>query len=60
MKTKVDEDEEEGGTLACISKASKHHPFKICGVIKGKKVRALVDSGVTHNFIDENLVAKLD
>lgn len=58
-RIRYEEENEEGGTLVSISKASKHHPFIIRGIIKGKKVTTLVDSGATHNFIDENLAAKL-
>lgn len=36
---------EEHGTIAAISKASKHHPFRIRSILKGQKVIALVHSG---------------
>ena len=36
-KKKLEEDKEDSGTLAYISKETKHQPFKIKGVIKGKK-----------------------
>ena len=33
-------------------------PFRLKGFLKGQRLVCLVDSGVTHNFIDEGLVRR--
>lgn len=43
-------------TLATITQASKHCPFRIKSTIRGRKIVTLVDSGVSHNFIDKRIV----
>jgi len=48
-----------GGTLATLPRAPRYHPFRVCGVLQGHKVTILIDSGATHNFIDEGLVTRM-
>jgi hypothetical protein len=49
-------EDEDHVTLATISEASKHCPFQIRSTLKGCKVITLVDSGASHNFINEKIV----
>lgn len=39
---------------------AKHETIRLCGMIKGRAVSLLVDSGNTHSFIDEALIKKLN
>lgn len=45
-------------TIATLSGVPRYHPFRLKGVLKGQWIVCLVDSGATHNFIDEGLAAK--
>lgn len=36
----------------------RSRPFRLKGVLKGQRMVCLVDSGATHNFIDEGLVMR--
>ena len=62
--TKEEEEEEKekeiskGGTLAALSRVPRYHPFRIRGVLAGQRLTVLLDSGATHNFIDEGFVMK--
>ena len=57
--TKEEEEEEKekeiskDGTLAALSGVPRYHPFRIRGVLAGQRFIVLLDSGATHNFIDE-------
>lgn len=54
-----DDEEFASGTLATLSRAPKYHPIRIHSVLQEQKVIVLVDSGATHNFIDEGLVMRM-
>lgn len=45
-------------TMASLSGVSRYHSFHVKGVINGQQLVCIVDSGATHNFIDEGLVAR--
>ncbi|KAH9288409.1 hypothetical protein KI387_032526, partial [Taxus chinensis] len=48
-----------GATLSALIVLPSFYVFHVRGVLYGQKVTILFDSGSTHNFIDEGLVAKL-
>ena len=62
--TKEEEEEEKekeinkDGTLAALSRVLRYHPFRIREALAGQKLTILLDSGATHNFIDERFVSK--
>ncbi|KAH9293373.1 hypothetical protein KI387_041420 [Taxus chinensis] len=47
------------GTLATLSGAPRYYAFCVKGVLHGQRIIALIDSGATHNFIDESLVTRM-
>ena len=44
--------------MASMSGFSRYHTFKVRGVLQGHKVTILIDGGVSHNFIDSNMVER--
>ncbi|XP_057846650.2 uncharacterized protein LOC131056314 [Cryptomeria japonica] len=52
------DEKESGGVLAQLSSFQRNESFKVQGMIKGQRIVALIDTGATHNFIDEVVVAK--
>ncbi|XP_059067836.1 uncharacterized protein LOC131858568 [Cryptomeria japonica] len=44
--------------MATLSSYPKFHAFRLKGTLKGKQVMSLVDTGATHNFIDQKLVER--
>lgn len=64
MISDVDSDEDNEyddgtrGTFASLSGGSRDHLFMLNGIVKGQKVMCMVDSGATHNFIDEEFVVR--
>ncbi|XP_059064617.1 uncharacterized protein LOC131856731 [Cryptomeria japonica] len=62
--TKEEEEEEKekeiskGGTFAALSGVPRYHPFRIRGVLAGQRIIVLLNSGATHNFIDEGFAIK--
>jgi hypothetical protein len=50
--------EAKGGTIATLSSTPRYYTFKVKGVLRGERVTALIDDGVTHNFIHATLVAR--
>ncbi|XP_059075327.1 uncharacterized protein LOC131875270 [Cryptomeria japonica] len=44
--------------MATLSSYPKFHAFRLKGTLKGKRVTSLVDTGATHNFIDQKLVER--
>ncbi|KAH9330718.1 hypothetical protein KI387_002826, partial [Taxus chinensis] len=52
------DEKESGGVLAQLSSFQRNESFKVRGMIKGQRIVALIDTGATHNFIDEVVVAK--
>ncbi|KAH9296672.1 hypothetical protein KI387_044252 [Taxus chinensis] len=48
-----------GATLATLVVPPTFYAFRVRGDLYGKKITILIDSGATHNFIDEDLVAKM-
>lgn len=53
-----EDEKESGGILAQLSSFQRNESFKVRGMIKGQRIVALIDTGATHNFIDEVVVAK--
>ena len=45
--------------IATITQSSKHRVLRIRSTLNGKKVIVLVDSGASHNYIDEKLVNRM-
>ena len=62
-KIKCDKgDEEEGeeyGVIATMTQPSKNRVLRIRCTLNGQKVIALVDSGASHNYIDEKIVNRM-
>ncbi|KAH9311173.1 hypothetical protein KI387_026208, partial [Taxus chinensis] len=52
------DEKESVGVLAQLSSFQRNESFKVRGMIKGQRIVALIDTGATHNFIDEVVVAK--
>lgn len=48
----------KGGTIATLFGVPKYYTFKIRGVIQGKQMTTLVNSGAMHNFMDATLVGR--
>lgn len=42
-----------------LAGSSKHRTIRVPGIIKGRKISILIDSGSTHSFIDEGLAREL-
>ncbi|KAH9299756.1 hypothetical protein KI387_031438, partial [Taxus chinensis] len=49
---------ENDGRLTYLLGAPRYNPFMFEGTMFGCKVMTLLDSGSTHNFMDEGLVIK--
>ena len=46
-------------SIHALAGGSEHKTIRIKGMIKGKAIMALVDSGITHCFIDEQVAKNL-
>ena len=44
--------------IATLSSYPKFHAFRLRGTLKGERVTSLVDTGATHNFIDQKSVER--
>jgi hypothetical protein len=44
--------------LAFISGVPKYNTLRMRGVLQGKRVSILIDGGVSHNFIDSELLQR--
>ncbi|XP_059075207.1 uncharacterized protein LOC131875183 [Cryptomeria japonica] len=54
----AEENQEGGGAVAQLSSLHKNESFRVRGVLREHRVITLIDTGTTHNFIDERIVAK--
>jgi hypothetical protein len=52
------QDSPKGVTISTLLGVPKYYTFKFRGIVQGKRVATLVDSGVTQNFIDVSLVTR--
>lgn len=50
---------EEYGVIATMTQPSKNQVLRIRCTLNGQKVIELVDSGASHNYIDEKIVNKI-
>ena len=55
----AEEGTKEAFIRAAISSRDKHQLFRIIGMIQGRAVRVLIDSGASHDFISSRLVELL-
>lgn len=53
-----EEEKDSEGIVAQLSSFQKNESLRVCGVLCGQRIVALIDIGSTHNFIDEGVVAR--
>lgn len=46
-------------SLSALSGNHNFHTMRVVGMVEGKPLHILIDSGSTHNFLDLNLAKKL-